>query len=88
MHLHYAKSGNLVHVYFSGKAAVALDANTEIVATGLPNTIVQQDCRVTSAYERGDIEVITASGNSKMTLLTKAEAGYWIRFSFSYISAT
>lgn len=84
--LYYAKAGNLVHVYFSGKTAYALSYGTKFTVTGLPGTIIQQDCRVTTAYAHGDVEVIAKSGNAGITLIESVAADYWFRFSFDYIS--
>lgn len=88
LQLYYAKSGNIVHVYFSGKTANALPTNTEIIIPSLPWSVLQQDCRSTAAYGRGDVEIIMNQTTAKMYTTLSAPALAWLRFSFTYISAT
>lgn len=87
-HLHYAKSGYQVHVYFSGKTVGIISGSYNIVATNLPNAVVQQDCRSTSAYSRGDMEVLMTGTTANMYTCQTVPANAWLRFSFSYISAS
>lgn len=86
--LFYAKSGYIVHVYFSGKTATALASMTKLVATNLPRATMQQDCRAIAVYDRGQVEIITTDSTSSMTVISSIAANMWLRFSYTYVSAS
>lgn len=88
LYLRYAKSGHIVHAYFSGKPNTALASGTILTAINLPQSAIQQDCRVTAAYARGEVEIVVNGTSATMYLITSAPAGAWLRFNFSYISAS
>lgn len=85
--LYYAKSGNIVHVYFSGRTASELAANTVLTLTGLPHAAIQQDFGIMAAFGNRSIQAIVNQETANMTIVVGFPTNTWLRFNFSYISA-
>lgn len=84
--LYYAKSGNIVHVYFSGKTAGELPANTQITAPSLPAAAIQQDCVAIMPYGQRAVNVFVNNTTANMIVLSNIPSDTWVRFNFAYIT--
>lgn len=77
-----------MHVYFSGKTAKALSANTQFLAINLPNATYQQDCICFAMHKGIKVEIVNTETKASITIKSEIEMQAWIRFNFSYISLT
>lgn len=85
--IRYSKSGTTVTVYFSVKTAQALGEKKTITLSNLPSAWAQQNCIVTMAYDRGDVELHITETTATLCNLSEIPSGVWMRCVFSYISA-